>query len=119
MLTLWRPHRELSRLSREFDDFFNWKAPNGEAPSFTPAVDIEEKADRFVLRADLPGLSAKDVDIRVKDEKLLLSGKREEATEKEKEGYFYRERRTGSFSRQFELGSTIASDKISAPLPGI
>jgi HSP20 family protein len=114
MLTLWRPYRGLARWSREFDDLFNWSWGNGESVSFSPSVDIEEKKDKFILRADLPGLDKKDVDVKVQDNVLLLSGKREESKEEEKDGAKYSERRFGAFSRQFRLGSNVETGKIKA-----
>jgi HSP20 family protein len=114
MLALWRPYRGLARWSREFDDVLNWSWGNGGGVGFSPAVDIEEQEDRFILRADLPGLNKKDVDVKVQDNILLLSGKREESKEEEREGGTYRERRFGSFSRQFRLGSNVKTGKIKA-----
>jgi HSP20 family protein len=110
MLTLWKPHRNLARRSREADEF-NWIWASG---SFGPDVDIEEKRNRFILRADLPGLDKKDVEVKVENNVLFLSGKREESEEKEQDGRTYRERRLGAFSRQFHLGSNVKTDKIKA-----
>jgi HSP20 family protein len=104
----------LARWSREFDDLFNWSWGNGERVSFSPAVDIQEQEDKYILRADLPGLDKKDVDVKVQDNILLLSGKREQSRAEEGEGATYRERRFGAFSRQFRLGSNVKTGKIKA-----
>ncbi|MFH1131398.1 MAG: Hsp20/alpha crystallin family protein [Pseudomonadota bacterium] len=114
MLTLWNPQRELFNWSREFEDLFNWNAGNGNRTGLTPAVDIEEKEDSFVLKADLPGVEEKEIEVKVHDGTLLLTGKREESKEEEKEGMSYRERSYGSFCRQFRLGAKIDSEKIGA-----
>mgnify|MGYP003573819204 CR=1 FL=1 len=115
MLTLWRPRRDLVRWNRPFDDFFNWGIDGGpRARNYTPAVDIEEKADAFLLRADLPGIDENAIDVKVEDGVLVLSGTREASREEEEKGYRYRERRCGAFSRQFRLGDSVDAEKIQA-----
>jgi len=88
---------------------------NGESTlGFTPAVDISEEEDHFLIKADLPGMSEKEIEVKVQDGVLLLSGKREEVREEKKEGGYHRERRYGSFCRQFRLGSNVDPDAIAA-----
>lgn len=79
---------------------------------FTPAVDIEETEDSFVLRADLPGVKEKDIEVTVHDGTLILSGKRELTNEDE--AGTYRERSFGAFSRQFLVGDSIVESSITA-----
>ena len=116
MLTLWRPHHDLWRAAREFDSLFTdpWRSENGKHSSFAPAVDVTEEEERFVLSADLPGIDEKDVEVTVHEGVLVLSGKREQSAEKQAEGGHYRERRYGSFCRQFRLGSKVDAEKIEA-----
>lgn len=110
MLTLWRPYADWFRTATALDRIFDWGDDHLEASGLTPAVDIDEEAERFVLRADLPGFEEKDLDVRVHDGVLLLSGKREARRD---EGT-YRERRHGSFCRQFQLGGSVDETKIEA-----
>jgi HSP20 family protein len=112
-LTKWRP-LGLSPWRREMDDLFKAFDWDGQLAGFRPAVDIAEDEDRFVIKADLPGVSEKEIEIKVHDGVLLLTGKREESTEEKKEGGYYRERRGGSFCRQFRLGSSVDAEKIAA-----
>ena len=114
MLTLWRPFSGLFDLSREIDDLFWDKPSNGNQVDYTPAVDIEEKEDKFVIHADLPGISEKDIELKVHDGVLLLSGKREAAKEEKTEKGYYKERSYGSFCRSFTLGDTVEAEKIEA-----
>jgi HSP20 family protein len=114
MLTLWRPFGGLFGLSRELDDVFWGKPSNGNRVDFAPAVDIEEKADHFLVSADLPGVSEKDIEVKVQDGVLLLSGKRESKKEEKTEGGYYRERSYGSFCRSFTLGDGVDPAKIEA-----
>ncbi|MBI4705537.1 MAG: Hsp20/alpha crystallin family protein [Deltaproteobacteria bacterium] len=114
MLTLWNPTTSLFRWSPIFDELFAGGTEDGREQLFAPAVDIEEQEDKFVLRADLPGVSEKDIEVRVHEGTLALSGKREEAKEEKREGGYYRERRSGSFHREFRLGPSVDGEKIAA-----
>lgn len=113
-LTKWRPTWGLTRRERDFDDLFRGFVSNGELVNFNPAVDIVEEEDRYLIKADLPGMAENEIEVKVHDGVLVLSGKREETKEEQKEGGFYRERRYGSFCRQFTLGSTVDAQKIEA-----
>ena len=104
----------LDHLHREIDDLFDTFRANNELVAFSPAVDILEEEDHFLIKADLPGMSESDIDIRVHDGMLLLSGKRDDERAEEREGSYYRERRHGSFSRQFKLGSNVDPETIEA-----
>jgi len=112
MLTLFRPFNELARWHREFDRTLATR--NGESRFFAPAVDVEENEDHIVIRADLPGVDEKDIEVSYHDGRLVLSGKREEASEKTTESTVYRERRTGSFCRTFRVGPDLDPEKIEA-----
>ena len=114
MLTLWQPHADLFRFSRDFDSLFSWADGNGEGSGFRPAIDIKEEEDRVVIVADLPGVEEKDIDIQVHDGVLQLTGKREESKEDKSEHGSYRERRYGSFHRQFRLGPNVDTTHIEA-----
>lgn len=120
MLALWRPQRNWPQLNREFDDFFRsafdrepWTS-SLEPAAFAPAVDIEEQEKAFVITADLPGVKEKDISVKLEDDVLTLSGKREERNEENKEGQRLAERRTGSFTRQFRLNPNVDVGKIEA-----
>ena len=114
MLTHWRPERELKRWSRDFDDFLGSFVPRTRPLSHQPAVDIEEAEDHFLLHADLPGLSEKDIDIKVDGDTLSISGSREQRSDKEDHGRRMSERYFGRFERHFILGPEISSDTIEA-----
>lgn len=81
-----------------------------------PAMEIVDKPDTLVATAELPGLSAEDIDIKVEDNVLTISG---DKTEEKKEGeedlqYYLWERRYGSFRRSFTLPSAVDAEKITA-----
>lgn len=79
-----------------------------------PAVDIKEDADKFLVRADLPGVEAKDIDVSLESGVLTISGKRESEVKDEKDGYRRVERVYGEFHRQFTLPESADPEKVSA-----
>jgi len=81
---------------------------------WVPAVDIVEEKDRFVLRADLPGVSADDIDVNMDDGVLSLSGERSLETNSEVDGLRRVERASGKFYRRFSLPETANAEEISA-----
>jgi HSP20 family protein len=123
-LELWRPKlmarspfRELARLEREMDDMFSrfpaW--PWGERErGWAPAVDMIDHKDEFVLRADLPGLDEKDIEVTVEDGTVTIRGERKEETEEKKEDYYYSERSYGVFARALPLPAGVEPDKVRA-----
>ncbi|MBN1241553.1 MAG: Hsp20/alpha crystallin family protein [Spirochaetales bacterium] len=82
--------------------------------SRVPAVDIREEKERYVLEAELPGLTEKDVELKVEDGILTLQSKVEEKREERKEGWLLRERSRASFSRAFSLPRDVDAESIKA-----
>jgi len=81
---------------------------------WNPAVDLYEKDDHFVIKAELPGVDKKDIAIDLKDRVLTLSGERSYENEVKEENYYRRERSYGKFQRAFTLPADVDSDKIKA-----
>ncbi len=81
---------------------------------FVPAVDIAEDDKKIVVRADLPGVEEKDVEVKVEDNTLTLSGERKYEKETEEENLHRVERAHGSFLRSFTLPDTVDAEKIGA-----
>ena len=81
---------------------------------WTPAVDIKEENDRFLIAADIPGVEAKDIDVHMESGMLTLRGQRNFESSTEREGYKRVERARGSFYRRFSLPDTADADRISA-----
>jgi HSP20 family protein len=118
-LVRWDPAREVdfmqSEMNRVFDAFFGRGAGNGErGRRWVPAMDLIEKEDALVLRADLPGLDRDDVAIEVKDNVLTVAGERKAAHEEKAEGFHRVERAYGSFSRTLTLPEGIDADAVTA-----
>lgn len=79
-----------------------------------PAVDIKEEAERFLVRADLPGVEPKDIEVSLENGVLAINGKRESEVKDEKDGYRRVERVYGEFHRQFTLPESADPEKVSA-----
>ncbi len=81
---------------------------------WTPAVDIKEEQDRFVLIADIPGVQPDDIDITMENGILALKGERSRETEEERADYRRMERLRGTFYRSFSMPDTADADRIHA-----
>jgi HSP20 family protein len=101
--------------STEFDRLFNTLFDRGEAAQrWTPAMDLVEHEDHFLLRADLPGLVEGDVNLEVRDNTLRISGERKAEHEQRERGWYRLERQFGKFSRALTLPDGINADAIEA-----
>ena len=117
-LVKWTPNPvsifdEMNRMVRNvFND--DWNLPVYRDSIWNPAVDVKENEGSFVLTADIPGLTKKDVKISINNRVLNLHGERKEEKENEDGKFYYRERHIGSFSRSFQLPETVNEDGIQA-----
>jgi HSP20 family protein len=82
--------------------------------SWAPPVDIYETDNDIVLKAELPGVDPKDVEVRVEDNNLYLKGERKFEKEVKEQNYHRVERSYGSFARSFSLPNSISADKVTA-----
>jgi len=120
-LVKFNPWREMptlhSRMNRFFDDpFFRTgrMADDDNMGMWNPAVDLYEKDDHFVIKAELPGVDKKDIKIDLNDRVLTLSGERTYDNEVKEENYYRKERSYGKFQRAFRLPADVDSDQIKA-----
>lgn len=79
-----------------------------------PALEMVEEGDAYRLTAELPGLSERDVEIKVADGVLTFSGEKKEASERQEKGFMLSERRYGAFERQIALPKDVDPDAIKA-----
>ena len=82
--------------------------------NWTPAVDIKEEDERFVLIADIPGVDPKDIDVTMEDGVLTIKGERKHESEEDANGYKRVERSYGSFYRRFSLPDTANAEAVTA-----
>lgn len=120
----WEPFRDLvsiqERMNRLFDEAFRGNPrANGEddwalGGSWAPAVDIYEQEGNIVLKAELPGVDAKNVDIHVENNVLTLRGERKFDHEVKRDNYHRVERTYGTFARSFTLPNVVDTERINA-----
>jgi HSP20 family protein len=94
---------------RIFERFFD--EPYGVR---SPAVDIHEDEKGYKMEVELPGLTEKDIELKVENNVLSISSKKEDVKEEKNKDYVRKERRSYSFSRSFSLPDTVKTDKIEA-----
>lgn len=118
LLQRWDPVRELERVHEEMDrllrGFFGPRLAPSADVTCPFAVDILEDNEQVVLKAELPGVNPKEVDIRLEDNVLTISGEKKLEHEDKKENYIRVERYYGKFSRAFTLPPYVDASKISA-----
>jgi HSP20 family protein len=109
--------RELNSLQGEMNRLFNSffdEGIGGERRRWAPAVDLLEREDSLVLKADLPGLTEGDVQIEVRGDVLTIAGERKAEHEEKQNGYYRVERSFGRFSRSLQLPDGVDADRIAA-----
>lgn len=119
VLTRWDPFREFStlqdRMNRLFQDSFGQGREEAlTTSSFAPAVDVYEDEHNITLKIEVPGIDEKDIDIRVENNLLTVHGERKFEKEEKEENYRRVERQYGSFTRSFNLPTTVDAENISA-----
>jgi HSP20 family protein len=118
-LIRYEPWTAMSRLHRQLDQLFGDTFGTPEAASaanvaWVPAVDVHEENDRFVVRADLPGVEQKDIEITAEDGVLTIRGERNNERRENGQGYERIERTSGTFLRRFTLPETAQAEAIKA-----
>ena len=117
-ITRWDPFRNLTSLqeqvNRLFDSSFKANTDNSALTTWAPAVDIYETENELVIKADLPDMEEKDIDVRVENNMLTIRGERKFEESVKEDNYLRVERAYGSFSRSFSLPNTVDTAAIQA-----
>jgi HSP20 family protein len=118
-LMKWTPFGELSTFRREMDRLFERffaEFPSLELPgmAWAPRLDIKETKESLLITAELPGMDAKDLDISVSGNTLIIKGEKKQEKEEKDEHRHLIERSYGAFSRMVELPAPVAAEKIKA-----
>jgi HSP20 family protein len=106
-VTYWQPWREIESFRRQFDQVVE---ALGQDTAWTPAVEIQDAGDAIALRAQLPGLDPKDIEVQVTKDHVTISGERR--AENLTNGYS--EFRYGKFQRVIPLPSPVQNDQVKA-----
>lgn len=117
-MSVMSPFRGLSTLqdqiNRVFNDAFERRGEESNLTTWAPAVDIYETENELVVKADLPDVDPKDLDIRVENNILTIRGERKFERNVDQENYLRVERAYGTFSRSFALSNTVNTESIKA-----
>lgn len=106
--------RLFPEISRFLDDIFTDVPMIRGRENWLPAVDVLEKNGDILLRCEMPGVSEKDIDLKLEGNTLTLRGEKKLDHEEGRDQYHRVESFHGSFSRSFTLPDTVAADKIKA-----
>jgi HSP20 family protein len=113
-LTKWDPFREFNALPARFGLLGNpWQMPMSTT-TWNPSVDIFENENEIVFKAELPGMNAKDIEVKLENNVLTLKGERQFEKETKEENYHRVEREFGTFSRSFALPTAVNGENVSA-----
>ncbi|MEG4575385.1 Hsp20/alpha crystallin family protein [Microcoleus sp. N3A4] len=116
LMRSWQPFTEIETIRQQLDRAFDRLATardNSEA-AWMPALELVDAGDNFVLKAQLPGIDPKDVDVQVTREAISISGERHCENTDEKPGYVRSEFRRGKFHRVLPLPAPIQNDSVQA-----
>ena len=107
---------EIDRLFDAFvrEPFAGIDWPFGLAGRWTPAMDIAENDTEIIIRAELPGIDPKDIDISVSGNELVLTGDKKESSESQEKDFRHSETRYGSFRRRVPLPKGINTEDVEA-----
>src|SRR3984885_5875075 len=109
-----RYHTLQDQMNRLFDSTFSNSGTEAALTTWAPAVDIYETENELVLKADLPDVNEKDLDIRIENNMLTIRGERKFEQKVKEDNYLRIERTYGSFSRSFGLPNTVNNEGIKA-----
>jgi HSP20 family protein len=125
-LTTWKPFRELApfkdfeRMRREmdrlWDSFFDGglRGRTERVGEWLPSLDVSETKNELVVKAEVPGMDPKDIDISLSDGMLTIKGEKKQEKEEKEADYHLVERSYGSFIRTVQLPKEVQSEKINA-----
>ncbi len=125
-LTTWRSFRDLTpfsdfdRMGKEMDRLWDTifegdvRRRSREDSVWLPSVEVSETKNDIVVKAELPGMDSKDIDITLGDGHLMIKGQKKHEKEEKDEDYHFVERSYGSFVRAVHLPKEVKPDKISA-----
>lgn len=121
-LSTWDPFRDLMNLQERINRAFNDTARSASAKSdedfdsqtWAPVVDIRETGEKYVIKAELPGLKKEDISIDIGDNTLTIKGERKFENEESRKDYIRIERSYGSFARSFALPANVDAKNIKA-----
>jgi HSP20 family protein len=125
-VTIWKPFteltpfREFERMRRDMDRLWDSFFEGGlrrrteEGGEWLPSLDVSETKNELVVKAEVPGMDPKDIDISLSDGMLTIKGEKKQEKEEKEADYHLVERSYGSFTRSVQLPKEVQSEKINA-----
>lgn len=115
-LIRWQPFQEMETLRRQMDRMFDEMAGlnPGYQEIWKPAIELKNTDDAIILRAEIPGIEGKDLDVRVTREAVAISGEHRYERKTEEQSFFRTEFRYGKFQRVIPLPVAIQNDRVQA-----
>ncbi|MBM3263277.1 MAG: Hsp20/alpha crystallin family protein [candidate division Zixibacteria bacterium] len=114
-LVAYHPCRSFQHeVNRIFDNAFSDPESGRQTSGWYPRVDVVEEKDAFVIYAELPGVKAEEVKIRINNHVLTITGEKRADVKSEGQNYYRVERVYGNFQRSFTFPGTVDSEKIGA-----
>jgi len=119
-MRVWDPFEEMRSVQREMDRLFNRvlgveRATEAEpVASWMPSIESFVKDGKLVIKAELPGIDAKDLDLSITDRELVIKGERKAEKDEKEKDYTYREISYGSFERRFLLPEGVKTEDLKA-----
>ncbi len=118
----WNPFRELARIEHELNKIFNELVPQTvkgevvEVRTWNPRVDIYEKDNNLVIEAEIPGAKKEDIEVKIKDNSVIIRGEVKKEEEKKDENYYRSERFYGKFERVIPLPVEVKAEDAKATI---
>lgn len=115
-LIRWQPFQETTNLRRQMERMFDeMSTVDGETQvNWRPAIELQDTEENVILRAQVPGVEAKDLDVRVTREAVVISGEHRYEKKEQQRGYFRSEFRYGNFQRVVPLPVHVQNDRVQA-----
>lgn len=115
-LIRWQPFQEVETLRRQMDHMFDelMGSERQSATTWQPAIELQDTEDNLVLRAEIPGVEGKDIDIHVTREAVAISGEHRFEKKTQEKGFFRSEFRYGNFQRVIPLPAPIQNEQVKA-----
>lgn len=115
----WQGFKDLDEIKKQIDDIFVARPHRrGLEPfmgsDFTPAIDILDKKDHIIVKAEVPGVDKKDMTISITEDELTIKGEVKKEQEVSEKDYYHCERTYGSFTRTIVLPATVDKNKAKA-----
>ncbi|WP_457625710.1 Hsp20/alpha crystallin family protein [Persephonella sp.] len=116
---VWNPFRELARIEQELNKVFNELVPTpksevAEITTWNPRVDIYEKDNKLIIEAEIPGAKKEDVEVKIKDNAVVIRGEVKKEEEEKEKTYYRSERFYGVFERVIPLPVEVKTEEAKA-----